>query len=306
MRKLSCLLSVYLFFTCFTGCTSIQSGTDETKTTSITSVEVSQSKNKTQVVSVDKDSWLPGLKKIVEKGKLIVAMINEEVPIFCETQVDGSVAGIDVNLAQAIANSLGVTLEINRESNTYDEMTKLLVTGNVDLVISTYSLTPERAACINISNPYLTTRIGVMVNKKELVKHRIEKNPIDYMKTNNIKLAALKNSAHVSMLPEMFPKVQVVEMDSYQEIYTAVRNGDIFGYMCGEMRFLCDYYEDETLPLYTQVFVFSDAPDNYCVGVAPDNLDLLSFVNSYLESSKIITVKDFEQKLKEKIGATKE
>lgn len=306
MKKLTFLLSVCIFLTCLTGCTSTQSSKAEPINISATSVEVSPSKSDVPVVSINKDNLLPGLKKIVEKGTLNVAMINDEIPVFCETQGDGSVAGIDVNLAQELANSLGVTLTINRESNTYDELTELLVKGAVDLVISTYSLTTERAACVSISNPYLTTRIGVMVNKQELVKNRIEKNPIDYMKANNIKLAAIRHSAHVSMLPDMFPKAQIVEMDSYEEMYNAVRNGEIFGYVCGEMRLLCDYYEDETLPLYTQVFAFSDAPDNYCVGVAPDNLDLLSFVNSYLESSKTITVKDFEKKLKEKSAAAKE
>lgn len=306
MKKLTFLLSVCLFLTCLTGCTSTQSSTAEPINISATSVEVGPSKSDAPVVSINKENLLPGLKKIVEKGTLTVAMINDEIPVFCETQSDGSVAGIDVNLAQELANSLGVTLTINRESNTYDELTDLLVKGAVDLVISTYSLTTERAACVSISNPYLTTRIGVMVNKQELVKNRIEKNPIDYMKSNNIKLAAIRHSAHVSMLPEMFPQAQVVEMDSYEEMYNAVRNGEIFGYVCGEMRLLCDYYEDETLPLYTQVFAFSDAPDNYCVGVAPDNMDLLSFVNSYLESSKTITVKDFEKKLKEKSAAAKE
>ena len=205
MKKLTFLLSVCLFLTCLTGCTSMQSSTAEPINISATSVEVSPSKSDAPVVPINKENLLPGLKKIVEKGTLTVAMINDEIPVFCETQSDGSMAGIDVNLAQELANSLGVTLTINRESNTYDELTDLLVKGAVDLVISTYSLTTERAACVSISNPYLTTRIGVMVNKQELVKNRIEKNPIDYMKSNNIKLAAIRHSAHVSMLSEMFP-----------------------------------------------------------------------------------------------------
>lgn len=298
MKKLTFLLSVCLFLTCLTGCTSMQSSTAEPINISATSVEVSPSKSDAQVVSINKENLLPGLKKIVEKGTLTVAMINDEIPVFCETQSDGSVAGIDVNLAQELANSLGVTLTIIRESNTYDELTDLLVKGAVDLVISTYSLTTERAACVSISNPYLTTRIGVMVNKQELVKNRIEKNPIDYMKSNNIKLAAKRSSSHINILSSVFPKAQIVEMNSYDDMCNAVKNGDIFGYLCNEVRFLYNYYTDARAHLYTQVFTFSDALDNYCVGVIPNNPDLLSFVNSYVDTHNNIISKEIEKKLR--------
>lgn len=243
----------------------------------------------------NKSSLLSGLKKIIERGTLIVAMIQADVDAFCMTSADGSLNGIDVQWAEDIANSLGVKLTISRECDTYDKLADMLINGQADLVISTYSLTTDRSVYVSLSDPYLTVRLGVMVNKQELVKNKIESNPIDYMKNNHIKLAVLRNSSHVETIAEMFPSAEIVEMDTYNEICTAARNGDVFGYLCGEVEFLFDYNRDPELSLYTKVFTFSDALDKYCIGVDPNNRDLLRFVNTCIKCFKTTTIKDVER-----------
>lgn len=296
MKKICCLLGLCLILTFSYGCNQTQQIKSDSHLPSV-NTEVESSKT-IQPIQLDEKSLLPGIEKIIKRGTLRVAMVNIDVDGFCETQEDGSLTGIDAQLAKDIANSMGVSLTINRESDSWDKLTELLANDEVDLVISTYSLTTTRATSVKISNPYLTSRFGVMVNKQELVKNKIEKNPIDYMQNNEIKIAAIRGSSHVNLASEFFPKAKIVEMDSYKDMYTAVRNGDVFGYICGELRFLCDYNEDAELSLYTKVFVFSDALEKYCVGVSPDNTDLLNFVNAYIDSSKEITVKDYEDTLK--------
>ena len=137
---------------------------------------------------------------------------------------------------------------------------------------------------LNINNPIycwlgililFVTKYFTRMLPLVLCKKQIENNPIDYMKNNNIKLAALKNSSHVKLISEMFPNAEIVEMDTYEQICQAVRNNDVFGYLCGEVEFLFDYNHDPELALYTKVFAFSDAAEYYCVGVSPSNNDLL-------------------------------
>lgn len=300
MRKLVFLLGLCLLCPVFSGCSNQMSNASEAQNGSSIGTEVAAPKKTVQAVSLDKTAILPGLKSIVDRGVLRVGMIQREVEAFVETQKDGSLKGIDVTLAQDLAKALGVSLEINREIGLYDELTKLLANDQVDLIISSYSMTPERASYVNLSKSYLTSRMGVMLNKQQLVKNQIEKNPIEYMQNNKLKIAAVKNSSHVALASELFPKAEILEMDSYEQMYKAVRDNKIFGYLCGELRFLCNYYADEELSLHTQVFVFSDALDHYCVGVNPNNDDLLNFVNSYIDSAKTITVKEVEDNLKQK------
>lgn len=298
MKKACSMFCLCFVLFLFSGCTYTKQNTSNEVSTA-ESKEVA-SLRAVKKVTLDKDTLLPGIKKIVERGTLRVAMIDVDMDGFCEKRDDGSLTGIYGQLTQDIANSLGVSLEINKESNTYNKLTELLIQDKVDLVIARYSLTATRAASVKLSKPYLTSRFGVMVNKQELVRNQIEKNPIDYMQSNNMKIAALKGTSHVDLVKEIFPNAQVVEMNDYKEMYTAVKKGEVFGYLCGELRFLYDYTEDKELSLYTKVFAFSDVLENYCIGVSPDNNDLLNFVNAYIDSSKKIVVKDYERYLKEK------
>lgn len=293
-----------MILTCFSGCQT-KKNTTSSDSTSIISIEVESPKLVPQAVvakvSSDTETLLPGIKKIIEKGTLNVAMVKEDLTVFCETAEDGTSTGLEIDIAKNIANSLGVELVINRECESHNQLAELLTKGSADLAISTYSVTTDRAAKVKLSNPYFSPRMGVMVNKQELVQNQIEKNPIDYMKNNTLKIAALKGTSHVQLVKEMFPNAIAVEMDSYKAMRDAVRNNEVFGYICGEISFLFDYYEDQTLPLHTQVFVFPDALDHYCIGVDPNNEDLLNFVNAYISSSRAMTIEDVDNSLKNKV-----
>lgn len=295
MQKLYFFLIAFIFtFLC--GCNQKQPDI-LTNQSSNSQLDFSYNANFT---NLDRKNLLPGIEKIVNRGTLKVAMINIDIDGFCETQSDGSLKGLDVQLAQNIARSLGVSLSINRESDTYDKLTDLLINDQVDLVISNYSLTTNRAAKIKFSKPYLTTRLGIMLNKQNLVKYQIEKNPIDFLKNNKIKIATFKGSSHSDFISSVFPNAEIVEMDNYKDMCHAVYKNEVFGFFSGEPRFLCNYNDDPELQLYTKVFVFSDALEKYCIGVSENNNDLLNFVNSYIDLSKELTLKDYENLLKEK------
>lgn len=299
MKKICFLLCFCIMITFLVGCSNNEKEQREEQSSATVNSEVSYSQKEIQEKQWHEEALVPGIKQIVKKGKLTVAMIQDDVDVFCETKEDGTLTGIDVELAQNIANSLGVTLTVDRSYDTHDKLTDSLINGSADLVISTYSLTTDRMGYIKISDPYLTTRLGVMVNKQALVRNEIEKNPIDYMKSNPVKIAAIRNSSHANNVLEMFPNSELVEMNTYDEMCQAVRSGEVFGYLCGEAKFLLDYTLDPELSLYTQVFVFSDALEKYCIGVSPNNPDLLQFVNAYLNSSKSITMQDVEKNAKQ-------
>lgn len=297
MKKVCSIFCLCFVLFLFSGCTFTKQETSNITTTEPKEIFSFKTAKK---VELNKETLLPGIKKIVERGTLRVAMINADIDGFCIQQEDGSLTGIYGQLTQDIANNLGVSLEINRESDTYNKLTDLLINDKVDLVVARYSLTAARAASVKLSKPYLTSRFGVMVNKQELVRNQIEKNPIDYMKSNDVKIAALKDSYDVELAKDVFPCAQIIEINNYKDMYEAVKTGEVFGCFSDELRFLCDYNEHKDLLLFTQVFVFSDVLENDCIGVSPENNDLLNFVNACIDSSKKITIKDYERYLKEK------
>ncbi|BBK44671.1 amino acid ABC transporter [Allostella vacuolata] len=104
----------------------------------------------------------------LRKAKKIRIAIDFGVPPYGMTDDKMQPAGSDVDTARALAKDWGVELEI--VPTTGASRIPSLQTGKADLVISTLSVTPERAKVIDFSVPYATLRTVVAGTKAENVK----------------------------------------------------------------------------------------------------------------------------------------
>lgn len=91
------------------------------------------------------------LDDIRKAGKVRIA-IDTAIPPFGMTDDKMQPAGSDVDTAQLLAKDLGVKLEI--VTTTGPTRIPMLQTDKADLVISTLSITPDRAKVIDFSLPY--------------------------------------------------------------------------------------------------------------------------------------------------------
>ncbi|HMP77460.1 MAG TPA: transporter substrate-binding domain-containing protein [Kiritimatiellia bacterium] len=82
-------------------------------------------------------------------------------PPFEMTDPQGRPAGVSVDLARALAESLGRPLRL--ENIPFDGLIPALKTGRIDLILSSMTATPERAVSIDFSEPYLTTGLALLV-----------------------------------------------------------------------------------------------------------------------------------------------
>ena len=104
---------------------------------------------------------------IKENKKLVVAVSPDYPPFEFKTLVDGKdqVVGSDIKLAQAIANELGVKLEVTTMS--FDNVLSSLQSGKADLAISGISVTDERKKTFDFSDPYYETQNAIIVRKDQ-------------------------------------------------------------------------------------------------------------------------------------------
>ena len=91
------------------------------------------------------------LDDIKKAGRVRIA-IDTAIPPFGMTDDKMQPAGSDVDTAQLLAKDLGVKLEI--VTTTGPTRIPMLQTDKADLVISTLSITPDRAKVIDFSLPY--------------------------------------------------------------------------------------------------------------------------------------------------------
>lgn len=98
------------------------------------------------------------LKDIQTRKKLLVA-IDLSVPPFGMTDAAMQPQGSDVDVARALAKDLGVELQIVEVSG--PNRIPFLMTSKADIVISSFSVTAERAKVVAFSTPYSVNQLVV-------------------------------------------------------------------------------------------------------------------------------------------------
>jgi len=97
-------------------------------------------------------------------GTLIVASAYPDPPFDI---MDGSAGGFDIELMRAICIQLGLTLQPQAYSgDDFNGIFDGLAKRTCDAVISGTTITPERAAIVLFSEPYLEFNQGVAVNRQ--------------------------------------------------------------------------------------------------------------------------------------------
>ena len=109
----------------------------------------------------------PNLDRIRDRGRLVVGIDQSLYLIAYRDTASGTLQGLEVDLARAIADDIfGDAAGADRVDLRFVDSaarTDALNTGDVDVVIRTMSITPERAGEVEFSTPYLTSRVRVLV-----------------------------------------------------------------------------------------------------------------------------------------------
>ena len=94
-------------------------------------------------------------------GKLVMAT-NAEFPPY-EYYDGDKIVGIDVDIAQAIADELGMTLEI--EDVAFDSIIPEIVSGKADMALAGMTVTEDRKASVDFSDTYATASQMIIVKE---------------------------------------------------------------------------------------------------------------------------------------------
>ena len=103
--------------------------------------------------------------RILASGELRVGMSANQPPLNMRNR-DGDLIGLEVDLVRALANSMGV--EARFEVSPFGELIETLERGEVDLVISGMTITPERNARVAFAGPYLISGKSLLTKSDEL------------------------------------------------------------------------------------------------------------------------------------------
>lgn len=109
--------------------------------------------------------------EIKKNGKLVLGTASGYPPFeFISVENNGEVIGIDVSLAKAIADKLGVQLVV--QDMPFGELIMTLSTGGCDIVIAGLPETPERAEKVDFSMVYVNDEQTIIVRKEDANKYK--------------------------------------------------------------------------------------------------------------------------------------
>ena len=166
------------------------------------------------------DTTSSKLDQIKANGKLLVGTEAQYAPYEFK-DLDANFAGCDMWLAQQIADSLGVELEVVDMS--FDGIIPAVKSGQVDIGIAAFTKTPERAEEIDFSDLYETSAQLLVVKTGNA----------DVYSTKGAlagqKVGAQKGTIQSQLIQSALPDSELFELEKYPALALEVQNGNIAG-----------------------------------------------------------------------------
>lgn len=110
-----------------------------------------------------KDVAAADVQAVIDRGVLRVGVKNAVIGFGYQDELTGEYSGMEIELAEKIAESLGVDVEFT--AVTAATRTELLDSGDIDCVLATFTITDERKESWDFSTPYYTDYVTVLVQK---------------------------------------------------------------------------------------------------------------------------------------------
>lgn len=159
----------------------------------------------------------PVLDRILMKKELVVGTAASMPPLNMTTK-DGQIIGMEVDLANLFAGSMGVKLTL--KPMRFSELLPALEAGQVDMVLSAMTMTPGRNLKFAFVGPYFPSGKSVLTKTKNVEAV----NEIAKMDNPDKVLVALKGSTSQMFVEKLMPKAKLVLADDYDQAVGMVRN----------------------------------------------------------------------------------
>ena len=171
-----------------------------------------------EIVEVPKDFTT------VTAGKLTIATSPDFAPYeFYHINSDGTpeLSGFDVALGKRIAEDLG--LEVQFVPMDFDGILMELQSGNVDLGISGFSPSPERADTFDFSDLYYKGGQSFVIRKADHDKYK------DYAAFDKLPVGAQNGSIQMDLAKENTPNANIIGLAKVTDIVSELVSGKLEG-----------------------------------------------------------------------------
>ena len=133
---------------------------------------------------------------------------------------DNQVKGFDVDIAKAITKRiLGKNGKAKFVQVTSQTRIPLLKNGNIDAIIATMTITPERKKQVDFSNSYFDAGQSLLVKDGSKIKS------VKDLNKSGTKVLGVTGANSVANIKKFAPKARVLELSDYAQAMTALKSG---------------------------------------------------------------------------------
>ncbi|MDO8879608.1 MAG: MetQ/NlpA family ABC transporter substrate-binding protein [Coriobacteriia bacterium] len=214
-----------------------------------------------------------GVQAIKDSGKLRVG-VKADVPNFgLMDAATGEFEGMEIDLAYALAERIGLTADdVTFEAVTAKTRGPLLDNGQIDVVIATFTIKPERLEQWNFSDTYYQDEVGLLVKKDSGIEGLADLDG----KTVGVAQGATTRDAVQVEADAAGITVEFLEFASYPEINAALESGRVDAFSV-DKSILSGYVTDGSV-------ILSDgfSPQDYGIASKLGTDELRDFINEML------------------------
>lgn len=210
------------------------------------------------------------LDTVKKKGVLVVGVKDSTPGFGFIDEKTREIVGYDVDFVKAIANKLGVKLEL--KSVTSSTRMPQLTEGNIDMIAATMTVTPERAQQIDFSYTYFLT------GQKFITKKGTAKTLADL---DGKRIGTAKGSTSEQNAAKALPKATVLSFDDYPQALLALQQGKVFAVTTDES-ILANLLGNAPNKEQYEIPNIQISDEPYGLGMRKGDKNLVDFVNKTL------------------------
>ena len=221
MKKLlSIMMMITLVTLMFTGCSAPAETT--TEATTVASDTTAAETTAAEAIPADK------LQAIKDKGVLVLGTSADYPPFEFHIEVEGkdTIVGFDIDIANKIAENIGVELEI--VDMKFEGLLPALTAGKIDLIVSGMTPTDERKQSVDFSLTYYDARQTMLV----LTESVGTLNTIEAF--DGKILGVQKSSIQEDLAKTMFTSSEAKAIDKIPNLIMELKTGKVDGLILAE------------------------------------------------------------------------
>jgi polar amino acid transport system substrate-binding protein len=222
------------------------------------------------------------LNRILESGELRVGMSGDQPP-FSMTATDGSMFGLDVDMANGLADNIGVKARLIKMN--FKDLIPALQAGKIDMIISGVTMTIERNKKVAFIGPYLISGNTVATKSKELAKAK----SIQDIDKKDIKIAVMQGTTSEEFINANVSNATVFKSATNKLAMKLLVDGKVDVMVAGYPTIAVALLDNRTEGLLTIDHPMDYEPIGFAV--APSDPLLLNLVTNYfhaLERTEIL------------------